>query len=179
MIKLTDIAKKYVITENKKLRVFDFDDTVVMTDSFIYVTHRNGKTSKLTPGEYAVYKEQPGDQFDYSDFQNVNNPTEIKKVTNFLKTISKKTTGDLFILTARAAYKPIKQYLSDIGIRNIYVVALGSNNPMDKANWIEDKIDNEGYDDVFFIDDSKKNVDAAKNMLKNKQIKWRVQLVKH
>jgi inosine/xanthosine triphosphate pyrophosphatase family protein len=50
---------------------------------------------------------------------------------------------------------------------------------MDKANWIEDKIDNEGYDDVFFIDDSKKNVDAAKNMLKNKQIKWRVQLVKH
>ena len=43
--------------ESKKLRVFDFDDTLVKTTSFIYVTN-NGKTRKLTPGQYAVYKEK-------------------------------------------------------------------------------------------------------------------------
>ena len=85
------------------------------------------------------------------------------------------------ILTARAAYKPIRQYLKDIGINmsKIYVTALSSNNPKDKADWIEDKIYNEGYDDVYFADDSKKNVEATKKMLRKKNIKFRVQLIKH
>ena len=61
----------------------------------------------------------------------------------------------------------------------IYVTALASNNPKDKADWIEDKIDNEGYDDVYFADDSKKNVDATKKMLRGKDIRWRVQHIKH
>ena len=61
----------------------------------------------------------------------------------------------------------------------IYVTALASNNPKDKADWIEDKIDNEGYDDVYFADDSKKNVDATKKMLRNKDVRWRVQHIKH
>ena len=56
MIKLKDILFE------KKLRVFDFDDTLVKTTSFIYVTNK-GKTRKLTPGQYAVYKEKPGDEF--------------------------------------------------------------------------------------------------------------------
>ncbi len=40
----------------KKLRVFDFDDTLVKTKSHIYVKHSDGKNSKLTPGEYAIYE---------------------------------------------------------------------------------------------------------------------------
>ena len=44
----------------KKLRVFDFDDTLVKTNSFIYIT--NGEiTKKLSPGEYAIYEEKSGD----------------------------------------------------------------------------------------------------------------------
>ena len=53
-----------LFTEDKKLRGFDFDDVLVRTTSFIYVTHKNGKTSKLSPGQYAVYKEKPGDVFE-------------------------------------------------------------------------------------------------------------------
>jgi hypothetical protein len=44
------------VDESKKLRVFDFDDTLVKTNSFIYVKHGDGKESKLTPGEYAIYE---------------------------------------------------------------------------------------------------------------------------
>ena len=57
-----------LLNEDKKLRIFDFDDTLVKTKSHIYITHRDGKKSKLSPGEYAVYTPKQGDQFDFSDF---------------------------------------------------------------------------------------------------------------
>ena len=166
--------------EAKKLRVFDFDDTLVQTTSHIYVTHKDGKESKLTPGQYAIYKEKPGDKFDFRDFESVINPIEIKAITKVLRDMLK-GSGErgVFILTARSAWKPIKDYLKDIGIRGVHVVALASNNPKDKADWIEQQIDSEGYDDIYFIDDSKKNVDAVKSMLQSKGVKHRVQHMKH
>ena len=147
--------------ETKKLRVFDFDDTLVKTKSHIYVKHSGGKKSKLTPGEYAVYEPKPDDQFDFSDFERVQDPQEIKGVTKLLKTVAR-AEGErkVVILTARSAYKPVKDYLKDIGLEGIYVVALGDSDPQKKADWIEDKI-KKGYDDVFFIDDSHKNVAAV------------------
>lgn len=164
----------------KKLRVFDFDDTLVKTNSFIYVKHGNGKQSKLTPGEYAVYEPKSDDQFDFSDFEKVQEPQEIKGITKLLKTVAK-SEGErkVVILTARSAYKPVKDYLKDIGLDGMYVVALGDSDPQKKADWIEDKI-KRGYNDVFFIDDSHKNV-AAVSKLKEKypNIKMKVQHVKH
>ena len=166
--------------ETKKLRVFDFDDTLVKTHSFIYIKHGDGKKSKLTPGEYAVYEPKDGDQYDFSDFEQVKQPQEIKGVTKLLKTVAR-AEGErkVVILTARAAYKPVKDYLHDIGLEGIYVVALASNDPQDKADWIEDKI-KAGYNDVFFIDDSHKNITAV-DKLKNKypNIKMKVSHVKH
>ena len=164
----------------KKLRVFDFDDTLVKTNSFIYIKHGDGKESKLTPGEYAIYEAKPDDQFDFSDFQKVTQPQEIKGVTKLLRTIvNKEGERKVVILTARSAYKPIKEYLNDIGFEGIYVVALADADPQKKADWIEDKI-KKGYNDVFFIDDSQKNV-AAVGGLKKKypDIKIKVQQVKH
>lgn len=182
MIKLTDMISRSLFVESKKLRIFDFDDTLVKTTSFIYITHSDGKKSKLTPGQYAVYNERPGDVYDFKDFESVKNPEEITKITNILKNIIRVSGGEgVYILTARAAYQPIKNYLKDIGINSnkVFVVALGSNNPKDKADWIENKIDNDGYDDIYFADDSEKNVEAAKQMLRSKNVKWRVQQIKH
>lgn len=172
-----------LFVESKKLRVFDFDDTLVFTNSFIYVKKPNGKEIKLTPGEYAVYKEKPGEEYDYRDFYSVQEPTELKKMTKVFRRIIQKSNGDgVFILTARpqAVDKHVQKYLKDIGInRRIPVIGLQSNNPKDKADWIEDKIDNEGYDDIYFADDSLKNVNAAKKMLRTKDVRWRVQHIKN
>lgn len=166
--------------EKKKLRVFDFDDTLVRTNSHIYIKHKDGKESKLNPGEYAIYEPKDGDQFDFSDFQKVTEPQEIKGVTKLLHTVAK-AEGErkVVILTARSAYKPVKEYLKDIGLEGMYVVALGDSDPQKKADWIEDKI-KKGYNDVFFIDDSHKNVDAV-SKLKEKypNIKMKVSHVKH
>ena len=177
------MISRSLFLESKKLRVFDFDETLVFTKSYIYVKQPNGKEKKLTPGEYAVYQEKPGEEYDFRDFYSVQEPQELKRITKVFKRIIFKNGGDgVYILTARpqAVEKHVHQYLKDIGInKRIPVVGLQSNNPKDKADWIEDKIDNEGYDDVYFADDSKKNVDAAKKMLRTKSVKWRVQHIKH
>jgi predicted DNA-binding antitoxin AbrB/MazE fold protein len=127
-----------------------------------------------------VYEPKSDDQFDFSDFEQVKQPQEIKGVTKLLKTVAK-SEGErkVVILTARSAYKPVKSYLEDIGLEGIYVVALADADPQKKADWIEDKI-KRGYNDVFFIDDSHKNVTAV-GKLKEKypNIKMKVQHVKH
>jgi hypothetical protein len=165
--------------ENKKLRIFDFDDTLVTTSSFIYVTHKNGKTSKLAPGQYAIYKEQPGDTFDYTDFEHVRNPKIIKAYVELLRRmVNSGGSREVYILTARAAEKPVSQFINDIGIFGVTVVALGDNNPEKKADWIENKV-KAGYNDIFFIDDSEKNINAVKNRLKKYDIKQKIQQVKH
>jgi hypothetical protein len=165
--------------KSDKLRVFDFDDTLVQTNSHIYITHKNGKKSKLTPGEYAVYEPKKGDQFDFSDFDKVNQPQEIKGVTRLLKNIVRVGGSEIVILTARGAYMPIKRYLDDIGLTGIYVVALADANPQKKADWIEDKIKN-GVTDVFFIDDSHKNISAVQSLSKKyPNISLKVRHVKH
>lgn len=163
----------------KKLRIFDFDDTLVKTKSFIYVTHSDGKESKLTPGEYAVYEPKKDDKFDFSDFNNVNDAKEIKQTTTILKKfVSAEGERKIVILTARALYKPVKDYLKDIGFDGIYVVALANADPEKKSEWIEEKI-KEGYSDVFFMDDSHKNISAVKALVKKyPQVKFRIQQAK-
>jgi hypothetical protein len=163
----------------KKLRIFDFDDTLVKTKSHIYIKHKDGKESKLTPGEYAIYEPKKGDQFDFSDFEKVKQPQEIKGVTRLLKNIVRVGGSEIVILTARSAYKPIKDYLSDIGLDKLYVVALADSDPQKKADWIENKI-KDGVTDVFFIDDSHKNVSAVQALAKKyPKISLKVRHVQH
>jgi FMN phosphatase YigB (HAD superfamily) len=170
-----------LFTEDKKLRIFDFDDTLVKTNSFIYVTHKDGKKSKLSPAQYAVYKERPGDDFDFKDFQQVTEPKLIKGYVELLKRMRQGSgKRGVYILTARAAYKPVYDFIRGLGISGVHVVALGDNNPESKADWIEDRLVSHGYDDVFFVDDSAKNVDAVRRRLqKYPNIKKKIQLVKH
>jgi len=146
----------------KKLRVFDFDDTLVKSNSRIHVINK-GKKKTLTTGEYAIYKAKLGDEFDFTDFSKVIEPKKIKSMFRVFKNIYKASGNRrITILTARAAYKPVRQFFKDIGY-DVYVVALSSSNPKDKSDWIEKQIKN-GYDDVLFFDDSKKNIVAVKKL---------------
>ena len=105
MLKLVDL-----LTE-KKLRVFDFDDTLVKSNSKVYVINK-GKKKTLTPGQFAIYKQKSGDEFDFSDFDKVIEPKQIKSMFKVFKNIYKASgSRRLTILTARAAYKPVRQFL--------------------------------------------------------------------
>jgi len=78
-----------------------------------------------------------------------------------LKNPSKKVT----ILTARKLGFPIRKFFKDEYGMDVYPVALASNNPKDKADWIEKHI-KKGYTDIAFMDDSIKNVRAVGNLQK-------------
>lgn len=162
--------------ENKKLRVFDLDDTLVKTDSFVYVTRKNGSKLKLSPAQFAVYKRLLDDTFDFSDFGEMRNPVLIKAYVELLKRMARE--GMVYILTARDAYKPAYDFIRQLGIKNVYVVALADGNPEKKADWIEQKITDEKYDEVFFIDDSPKNVEAVRKRLRKYDIIKKIQLAK-
>lgn len=176
MIKLTELLEEQ---EAKKLRVFDFDDTIATTKSKVILTDKNGNMSKLTPAEFAIYREQPGDNLDFSEFNQVISPQEIKSVTNILRKLYTATgMRRITVLTARkgTAANDIKQFLQTIGINNIEVVGVGSADPHAKADWIETKIQ-QGYNDVFFIDDARPNIMAVKQLsMKYPDVKWNIKL---
>lgn len=177
MIKLKSLLLEDAV---KKLRVFDMDDTLITSQSRVIVNHADGNRSYLTPGEYAVYVKNPDDEMDYSEFSKLVNPREVKAMTKVLR-IFYQAAGyrKLTILTARGHEAPLREFLEDIGIKNIEIIALGDSDPEKKAEWIEDRI-GEGYNDIFFADDSHKNI-AAVSRLKGKypHVKWEIRLAKY
>ena len=107
-------------------------------------------------------------------------PKQIKSMFRVFKNIYKASgSRRLTILTARAAYKPVRKFLKDVGFNDVYVVALGDANPQRKADWIQSQIQ-KGYDDILFLDDSPKNVKAVKNLKrKYPNIKMDARVVKY
>ena len=149
------------------LRVFDFDDTLAKSTSFIYVKHKDGSESKLDPAQYAKYNAKSTDVFDFRDFNRLlNKPKIIKKNFNLLQKMLNNPNKKVTILTARKLAYPIRKFFKDQFGMDVYVVALGSNNPKDKSDWIEKHI-KKGYTDIAFMDDSSKNIRAV-DKLKSK-----------
>ena len=156
--------RKYL--SESKLRVFDFDDTIAKSDSNIHVTTDTGEKITMDPGEYATHVMNPDYEYDFSEFDEVINPREIKQITNIIRNaLNAGTEGrEIAILTARdpAAEGAIRDYLDSIGLDTSMITfeLLGSSDPQTKAAWIADRIES-GATDVLFFDDSGKNVEAV------------------
>ena len=152
--------------EESKLRIFDFDDTLVKTDATVKVTSPSGEVEEYTPAEFSNHKIDEKNKYDFNEFNKVINPREIKKVTNILRNVLNASGNrDVVILTARdpKSQTAIEDYLSEIGIEpgRLNIVLLASPDPAAKANWIENKIV-DGATDILFLDDSGKNIKAVK-----------------
>ena len=162
----------------KKLRIFDFDDTLFETEAKVIITSDDGISREITPAEYAVYEPLPGDKFDFSQFNAIINPTLIRSIAKRFYKIVTSTDGSRksVILTARGseAAPHIKDTIKKYFRVNIEVVTLGTGDPMAKANWILNKIQNEGYNDIFFVDDSSKNILATYRTISNLPIKYKL-----
>jgi hypothetical protein len=144
----------------KTLFVSDFDDTLAQTDSKIFLT-RKGKRIEMDPAAFAVYDEQPGDKFDFSEFDKLINPKPIQRFVKLLKQAIGRA-DKIAVLTARGHTRPVAQFLKMHGITSgVSIAALGDANPEKKAAYIRKHM-KDGYDRVAFIDDSPKNVEAVK-----------------
>lgn len=149
----------------KTLYVTDFDDTLAKTDANVHMTDAEGKAHTMSPEEYAVYDPQPGDSFDFSEFEQLKNPRAITRFTELLKrVIDEKKADKVVVLTARNHTKPIAKFLQAMGIQSgVSIAALGDADPKRKANYIEKHI-KDGFTRVLFVDDSHKNVSAVKQL---------------
>ena len=168
----------------KKIRVFDFDDTLAQTKSNVLYTMPDGTEGKIDAATFAKEAgnmEAEGAVWDFSEFSKV---MDGKKGPLFevAKTITnRRGADDVFVLTARPANSagPIKEFLASVGLdiplKNI--TGLGDGAPQAKAGWIMGKAA-EGYNDFYFADDSAGNVDAVKNALNKTNVKSKVQLAK-
>ena len=154
------------LQEGKRLAVFDFDNTLVTTSSKIHV--RDRKTQEvlysLTSAEMNLHKLAPHEEYDFTEFKDnkLRKPSTIRSIFRHFKDFAEKQNKQhkTIILTARGAHMPIKNWLKQIGHRNIYVVALNSVDPHDKARWIENEI-NRGFDKIIFYDDKIENIQAV------------------
>ena len=148
----------------KILRVYDVDDTLAVTEGAnIKVKHKDGSIDILSPAEFATYAEQEGDKFDFTEFDRV--IKKAKPIQNIVSMLEKdlETTAKVTVLTARLMAYPVRRYLRTEHDLDAYVVAVGSSDPQDKANWIKNHIE-KGYKDILFIDDSEKNRNAVANL---------------
>ena len=141
--------------------------------------HKDGSESKLDPAQYAKYNSKTTDVFDFRDFNKMlNNPKVIQKNFKLLQRMLDNSNKKVTILTARKLAFPVTKFFKDQFGMDVYVVALGSNNPKDKSDWIEKHI-KKGYTDIAFMDDSSKNIKAV-DKLKSKypNVRIKTHLVK-
>jgi hypothetical protein len=158
---LNMIKLKSLLTEGKSLYVFDFDDTLAHSDAYIYVKKKDGSEITLDPAQYAVYDEQPGDVFDFRDFNSMlRNPRAIKTNLDDLKKAMSNPQNKVTVLTARAIAYPLTHFFKTQHNIKPYVVGVASSDPLKKSQWIEKHI-RKGYTTIYFVDDSPKNVRAV------------------
>ena len=168
----------------KKIRVFDFDDTLARTKSNVLYTMPDGTTGAIDAATFAKEAgnmEAEGAQWDFSEFSKVMQGSK-GPLLDVAKIIAdKRGTKDVFVLTARPADAagPIKEFLASMGldIPLANITGLGDGAPEAKAGWIMGKAA-EGYNDFYFADDHTGNVKAVKDVLSQIDVKSKVQLAK-
>jgi len=168
----------------KKIRVFDFDDTLATTKSNVLFTAPDGTEGSLTAEKFAMDGArllEEGYSFDFTEFDKVTKGKPGPLLNLAKKIQDARGTEDVFVLTARApqAAIAIKEFLKsqglDIPLKNI--TGLGKSTGEAKANWMIDKAA-EGYNDFYFADDAKSNVKAVRDVLEVIDVKSKVQKVK-
>ena len=165
----------------KKIRVFDFDDTIAKSNSLVYYTKINGEQGELTAEQFAERGAQlvkDGAVMDFSDF-NIVREGERGPLFEVAKKIkAARGNEDLFILTARApeAQQAIYDFLKAEGLefKKENIIGLGNSTGEAKAAWLVDKAA-EGYNDFYFADDALQNVKAVKAAMSQLDVKSKVQ----
>ncbi len=164
----------------KKIRVFDFDDTLATSNNKVFAV-RGDESIEMNAEKFATDAAQmieDGWVMDFSDFDNVTEGGRgpLFKVAQTIK--DARGNEDLFVLTARGpnAEAAIYEFLKAEGLefKRENIVGLGKSPGEAKANWILDKAA-EGYNDFYFADDAYQNVKAVQDVLSVIDVKSKIQ----
>ena len=175
----SESMKSRKIKQLKGNSVFDFDETVGISDNVVIAT-KDGITKEIKSSEWPFVGETleaEGWDFDFSDFNKVTKGKPGPLLQKMKDRIKKFGAKDVFILTARgpgsqpAIHAWLKSEGVNIPLENI--TGLGKSSGDAKALWMLDKF-KEGYNDMYFADDAITNVEAVKFVLDQLDVKSKV-----
>jgi len=153
------------------LYIFDFDDTLVFSGAAVHVTHGDGTKESLESHEFATYVEQPGDEFDFSEFDTY--PPDGQLIQKTFKAMQRAiaTSGpsSVVVLSARGESGPMKQFLTDNGLTgDIEIVGVQDANPIAKVRFVDQKLASGDFDEVIVYEDSLANINALQSLIADK-----------
>jgi beta-phosphoglucomutase-like phosphatase (HAD superfamily) len=164
----------------RKLYIFDFDDTLVSSNAMIKILDPQGtEVRALTSEEYAIsdHKKQItseekslGFVEDFSDFDTYPPDGETLPSFNKFMTALSEAPGDVHVLSARSAIKPMIEFLSDSGASGFQTMGVGGSNPSLKSNYVLSLLNDAdpAYTDVEVFEDSQANITAIESAVKSK-----------
>ena len=156
---------------SKKIRVFDFDNTIANTNSSVLIKHRKTgeQIARLTSAEFARYRPQPHEVPDFSEFGKVINPVAIPQIQRIMGNLASKRRPYM-VLTARpqSSSKDILKYLKAQGLhtRGVKIIGLGTSDPTAKAKHLQKMLSSGRYTHLEFFDDHHENVKHVAGLAK-------------
>ena len=161
------------------MSTFDFDETLIIHGENFITATKGDQTLKISSDQWPVKGPglaQDGWDFDFSDFAQVRGGQEGPFLDKMRERIRDFGAKDVFVLTARQqeAAVPIHEWLKSKGI-NLPVeniTGLGDSRGEAKGEWMLEKF-NEGYNDMYFVDDAFSNVKAVQDVFDQFDIKGR------
>jgi hypothetical protein len=181
MKRLTETVVKG--TKSGKLAVFDLDDTLIISTAKIQVLDSGGRVLKsLTPAEFNFFKHDPKKYtLSFGEFEDA----EILRESKFIMDILEKLRDyynngvSVCVLTARSNSGMIRNFFLENGIDIHRELVIAVNDPswgftgniaQRKSQGLHLLIE-KGYNDFIFFDDNQENLDHAKEIEKEKNVK--------
>ena len=165
----------------RTLCIFDFDDTLITSNAKVRVIKQSGHTKKLSTAQYAKYTAQPGDVFDFDEFNRY--PKQLEIIEPVFAELQASITlcgpDNVVILTARSNPLPVKMFLQQHNIPDIEVKAVGSSDPMMKAYYILGRVKSEKFDQVVVFEDNVKNIRTIQKVVSKTGTKLKTNRVKN
>ena len=149
---------------SKKAFVFDFDDTLAVTDCKVKVVSSK-KQYVLTPAEFNEWKLAKDEFYDFSDFEKLINPVGLETL-KLAKQVNDENHA-VYILTARSGMSknPIRVWLAMHGISVKEIHCVGGKNAniaKEKRTVLMTIIEN--HDKTYFYDDCRENIEIVQDL---------------
>ena len=152
-----------MITNDNVLYIFDFDDTLAMTNSAVRVISSTGQVRRLDSREFAKYRYQAGDQLDFSEFTRAEGTLIDNTVQEMQSAITRYGIDNVFIVTARAEDQPVFDFLDSFNLVVPKVVA--TEGSAGKAPWLSRTLILGNYDKVIVYEDCRKNIKMLRDVV--------------
>ena len=175
--KIKDIKTQNEGKPSRGMSAFDFDETLIIDGDNYIIATKGDQTIKISSEQWPIQGPDlaaDGFTFNFDDFINVRGGVEGPLFQKLKNRLAKYGPENNYILTARPAESAtaihgwLKSKGIDIPLKNI--TGLGNSTGAAKAEWMLGKYQ-EGYNDMYFVDDALPNVEAVADVIDQLDIK--------